>query len=349
MHPYKRVRNFIYTFQAMFLIILPVLYMQPVQAAYLTQRTIKVDSPIASAVTNYRAGFNLSTAAPLGSIQLIFCSVSPLVDLPCAAPTGFDIGNSTLSGQTGETGFTISPASTANSLILTRISSASLPGPVSYDFTGVTNPSTANSTVYMRIITYATVDATGTETDRGAAAFSTSGSFGTSAFVPPHLDFCVGVSVDAMCATTSGSNVSFGDLTSVQTASVTSQCAAATNDPAGYVIYSLGTTMTSGNHEITAMNIANPSLVGMGQFGINLKDNNNPNSGSNISGSGTGSVMPEYDTADIYKFQSGAAVAQATQSTDYNVYTTTYITNIPADQPIGVYVTTISYMAVAQF
>ena len=144
----------------------------------------------------------------------------------------------------------------------------------------------------MRIYTYATNNGSGVETDKGAAAFSTSGSFGTAAFVPPHLDFCVGVTVDARCNSATGNSVSFGDLKTNVVSSVTTQCAIATNDPTGYVIYSLGSTMTSGNNVIPSISSPNPSVAGIAQFGINLRANNNPQKGQNVFGQLGSSVDP---------------------------------------------------------
>lgn len=344
-----KLKHFFYALQVFILLAVPLLHVTPARAAFLTNRSITVGSPITSATTEYRANFTLTTATTLGSINLEFCDNSPLPDQPCNIPPGLSINTATLSNQSGETGFAIDPSSTANSILLSRPASASFNIPVSYTFTNVTNPSTPNYTVYMRIYTFPTINGTGVETDKGAAAFSTSGTFGTSAFVPPHLDFCVGVTVDSRCASTSGDSVSFGDLAANKVSSVTTQCAAATNDPTGYVIYSLGSTMTSGNNVIPAINSPNPSIAGIAQFGINMRANNNPTKGENISGDGTGFVMPNYNTPNLYAFSPGAAVAQATQATDFNVYTTTYVANITNSQPVGVYATTISYVAVAQF
>jgi hypothetical protein len=264
-------------------------------------------------------------------------------------PNGLAVNAATLSSQTGETGFSISPSSTPNKLILTRIPSASLAGPVQYVLSGVINPTTANNSTYVRISTYASTDATGSLIDRGGVVFSTAGNFGTNAYVPPLLYFCAGVTVTANCSATTGDSIGFGILRPIQTAHATSQIAAATNDPTGYVIYSLGTTMTSGNHIIASSLTPNPSVAGISQFGINLRSNSNPSTGQDVSGAGSGSIKPNYSTPNLYMFESGAPIAQSTLPTDFNIYTTTYIVNVSLDQAPGVYVTTVTYMAVAQF
>jgi hypothetical protein len=345
----QQKKNFCKVVVLLLFILMPVMTAPRAMAAQLTQRSVAPKTPIAGAVTDYTIKFTIATPGTLGSIQLQFCSDTPFFDTSCAAPAGFAMNSSTLSAQTGETGFSIDPSSTANNIILTRAPSASLAGPVQYDFTGVTNPSTPNISTYIRVMTYATNDASGTRTDQGAAVFSTAGQFGTAAYVPPRLYFCVGVTVAPNCSSTTGSGVDFGDLKPSQVASVTTQSAAATNDPTGYVIYSLGSTMTSGTHVIAASPTPNPSVAGIAQFGINLRANNNPSGGQDVSGAGTGTAMPNYDTPNLFMFDPGAAIAEATGATDFNTYTSTYIANVPLGQTAGVYVTTITYMAVAQF
>lgn len=320
-----------------------------VKAAVLTQRRIAVGTPIASATTTHTFSFNLTTPGTLGSIQLQYCDNDPFIATPCTAPPGLDLTGAVLSSQTGEIGFSIHASSTANNLILTRAPAASVTGPVEYVFTNVVNPSTPNNSTYIRITTYATNDASGPRTDQGGAVFATAGSFGTAAYVPPFLLFCVAVTISGNCSNYSGDSVSFGQLSPSQESAVTTQSAAATNDPTGYIIYSLGTTLTSGNNTIPASPTPSPSVAGFSRFGINLRSNNNPSMGQDITGVGSGAVLADYNTPDLFMFESGAPIAEATQATDYNVYTTTYVANVAFDQKPGVYVTTITYMAVAQF
>lgn len=345
----KKIKRTGHILQALLLLAVPVLFTGHSQAGQLSQRRVSISSPIAGGVVSHTISFEIVTPGALGSIQLQYCDNDPFVGTACTAPPGLDLTGAILSTQTGETGFTIDPASTANNVILTRVPAASLAGPVEYVFTNVINPTTPNNSTYVRMSTYATNDGTGPRTDQGGAVFSTAGSFGTAAFVPPFLVFCVGVTINTNCSSISGDSVNFGTLTTSQVRSVTTQSSAATNDPTGYVIYSLGTTLTSGNNTIPAMSFPNPSIAGISQFGINLRDNNNPNTGQNISGVGTGTAFANYDTPDLYMFSPGAAIAQSTLPTDYNVYTTTYIANMVSGQAPGVYVTTITYMAVAQF
>lgn len=335
--------------QALLLMAVPVLISGNIGAVPLNQRRISVSSPVAGATVAHTISFGIATAGILGSIQLQYCDNDPFIGTPCTAPPGLDLLAGTLSSQTGEIGFTIDPSSTSNNILLTRVPVAALAGPVQYVLNNVINPSTPNNSTYVRISTYATTDGSGPTTDQGGAVFSTAGSFGTAAFVPPFMVFCVAVTINTNCTSLSGDSVDFGTLSAAQVHAVTTQSSIATNDPTGYVLYSLGTTLTSGNNTIPAMAIPNPSIAGLGQFGINLRNNNNPNLGQDITGAGTGAAMPNYNTPDLFMFSPGAAIAQSTLPTDYNVYTTTYIANMATGQAPGIYVTTITYMAVAQF
>jgi hypothetical protein len=348
MYPFKKGKALVLLLQLSILLVV-LLSSSVAKAAFLTMRSVQLDDPIANTITNYKIGFSITTPGSLGSIQLEFCSNSPLNDVPCVAPAGFDISSAVLSSQTGETGFIISPSSTVNNLILTRAAIASLTGPVTYSFTGVKNPSAVNTTAYVRMLTYASVNATGIYTDLGGAAFSTSGSFGASAFVPPHIDLCVGITVASDCSSTSGDRIELGVIVPTKASFGTSQAAAATNSPTGYALYSLGSTLTSGNNLIPRITNPNPSVAGIGQFGINLRKNNNPQNGLDITGVGSGQVVGNYNTPDLYMFNSGDEIAQSPLPSEYNVYTISYLVNISVDQHIGVYSTTITIMAVAQF
>src|SRR5665213_1901047 len=117
----------------------------PTQAAKLGNRSMKLSSDEISASTDYLLSFELSTAGPLGSIVVQFCSNDPIPGDPCAAPVGFDDSSAVLADQTGPTGFSISNASSSNELILTRTPSNAPVGAASYHFTGVVNPSAPGS------------------------------------------------------------------------------------------------------------------------------------------------------------------------------------------------------------
>lgn len=318
-------------------------------AAFLQQRTVKVATSVASANTTHTLSFNVTTTNIIGSVQFEYCENDPIVGSSCVAPIGLNSGSASLVSQTGETGFSISVNSTANKIILTRTPVPTTPGLAEFVLSGIINPSVMNRTTYVRMTTYTSTDASGTYVDGGGAAFSTSGNFGAAAYVPPVLSFCVAVTVSTNCSSYSGTLGTFGELSNVQTRSLTTEMAAGTNDPTGYRIYVIGNTMTSGNSIIEPLSTQFPSVAGINQFGINLRKNNNPSIGENVQGSGVGNVLSGYNTPDQYRFVSGEAVAEATSASDYNKYTVSYIVNVTPQTRAGVYVTTVSYMAIAQF
>ena len=179
-------------------------------------------------------------------------------------------------------------------------------------------------------------------------AFSTSTGFDVEGFVPPYLTFCVGVTVSSDCTSTTGNYLSFGELSSTSTKSLASQFAVATNDPVGYVVSLSGVTMTSGNNTIDKMELPMFSNTGVSQFGINLRANTSPLIGLDKSGSGTGFVSSDFNLVDQFVFKNDN-IAFSTIPSDFNVYTISYIVNIPNEQPPGIYTSTITYIATVQF
>ncbi len=318
-------------------------------AAEVKSRYISLETSVPSAVSNHRFGFNLATAGTLGSIELEYCDNNPLVGEPCSPPAGLSLIGANLSAQNGETGFSIHASSTANKVILTRVPIAASPQPVMYQLNDVTNPSTANQTNFVRISTFASDDATGPRIDTGGVAFSTSGGLSVNTYVPPFLIFCVAINVAPNCSNSSGSSINLGDLSRTSARVATSQFAAATNDFTGYSASILGTTMTSGNNIIPALATPTPSNPGTSQFGMNLRANTNPTVGQNPLGAGTGTVMPNYNSPNQFSFQNGSQLVSSNLSTNYNTFTVSYMVNINASQPPGIYSTTFTYVATASF
>lgn len=335
---------------ALLILVVPVLAFSPnfAKAAELQDRSITIGTSVPSAVTTHRFDFTIGTAASLGSIQLEYCTNTAFIGSPCTVPPGFDASAAVISAEAGEVGFSIHPSSTSNNIILTRAPAMSVAGPVSYTFSNVTNPST-NQSVFVRLSTYATTDATGPLTDNGAVVFVITSGLGIGGFVPPYLAFCAAITVGPQCSSVNGSYNDFGNFAVTQTKTTTTQFSGATNDPAGYNVFVLGTTMTAGTHTITANSSPSPSTIGSSQFGINLRDNSSPNIGNNPTGVGTLLPTPDYGTANNYKFQNGDLIASSPLSTDYNIFTVSYIVNISSSQEIGRYSTTMTYLAVANF
>lgn len=325
------------------------LFTAMVYGANIENRSVRISTSVPSAAATHEFKFDIVTPGTLGSVELEYCSNDPFIGTPCTAPAGFSASGASLASETGETGFIIHPTSTANKIILSRVPAAASAQPVSYSFSDVINPSTASQSVYVRISTFASDDATGPRIDEGAVVFSTSGGLGAKGYVPPFLIFCVGLTVSNKCSAASGNSINLGELSSAAPRAATSQFSGATNDVDGYSVSILGITMTSGNNTIPAMTAPAPSNPGTGQYGINLRANTNPAVGQNFSGVGVATIEPQYNIPNQFVFQSGTKLVSSTQTTDFNTFTVSYIVNVSAAQPAGVYNTTATYVATAAF
>lgn len=318
--------------------------------AELPQRSLMLSDNEPSAIASYELSFTMPASETLGSIELQLCGNSPLATEPCDPPSGFDSSLATLDGQNGETGFSILPTGTnANTIVLSRVPSATVGGTVSYAFGNVTNPS-ANGPFYGRIQTFASADASGPSNDFAGVAMSTGTAVNVSTTVPPYLLFCSGVVITGFdCSTASGDYINFGDLTSTTTGSAQSQVVTASNAANGFAMSGYGTTMTSGNNIIDAMAAQDVSRPGISQFGLNLVHNATPNVGEDPQGAGDMAPTASYATADWYRFVSGDVLASVTHADSYKRLTLSYIINIAKNQPAGVYATTLTYVCLANF
>ncbi len=319
-----------------------------VRAATLTVRSMAVETSLPGANTRHGFSFNIVSSANLGSIKFEYCSNSPLVGDSCTVPAGLSLSSASLDSQAGENGFSIHPSSTATTVILTRAPVPASPQAVSYSFGNVANPTAVNQTVFVRITTYASTDSSGAYTDNGSVAFSTSGSLGVDAFVPPFLSFCVALSVSLNCSTSGGNYLNLGELSALNANTATSQFAAATNDFTGVVTSIAGGTMSSGTNTINSLAVPAASAPGTSQFGINLRANSAPVVGQDPIGPGTSSVEPDFNSPNQFVLKNGTMTSSST-STDYKVFTVSYLVNVPPGQAPGVYTSTLTYIATVSF
>lgn len=321
----------------------------PAYGNQLLERSLSVSNGAAGATADYKLAFTVGTASLLGSIRLQICANDPLIGTPCTAPAGFDAQTAVLSAQSGETGFTLSPLSTSNVIILSRVPSASQALPSEYEFSDIINP-TSTGSYYGRLETFATNDASGPNIDYGGLALSVNNSLTISAEVPPYLTFCTGITIAGLdCNAVNGSYANFGTLLPTRTAAVTSQFLVATNAVDGYSVGVAGNTLTSGNNVIGALASTDVSRPGTAQFGLNLRANTTPTVGTDAAGPGNGAPLPPYNQADHYVFNSANNIAGATAPDDFRKYTVSYLVNVPKSQAPGVYVSTITYTAIGNF
>jgi hypothetical protein len=316
----------------------------------LPQRNLMLSDNQVSVYATYQLGFTIPNSEMLGSIKLQICSNNPIIGEPCTIPTGFDISGSILSSQSGQTGFNILSGETDSyDIVLTRVPTTASPEYVTYTFQNVMNPSIVGP-YYGRLQTFATSDASGPATDSGGIAFDISNPIQLSTKVPPYLYFCAGITISPYdCSTASGDYLNFGNLSSTATNSAQTQLITATNADTGYSMDVFGTTMTSGNNIINAMSSADVSRPGISQFGLNLVANQTPLIGQNPIGPGVAYPEAAYSQPNWFKFLSGDTIATANQPTDYTEFTVSYIVNVAKNQPVGVYVTSLTFLCLANF
>lgn len=315
----------------------------------LPSRSARISNPTANAISTYRIAFNITqTATALGSIEMEFCANDPLPNTSCVVPFGLDLAGATLT-QSGNTGFSISGTSTANRILLTRFPSLPLGGPSVYEFANVINPSNAGS-YYIRLQTFSNNTGTGANVEDGGLVFSITSGVSVTSTVPPYLRFCTSVTITGFdCSTATNFLIDMGEFSSNSTAVSSSEMVVATNAGLGYSITMLGTTFTSGNNIIPASETPVSSQTGSSQFGVNLRSNTNPSIGSDPAGPGIGTINGSYNAPNQFAFKTGDIIVSSSGSTDNRKYTMSYMTNVSAGQPSGIYATTLSFICLANF
>lgn len=326
------------------------IYCLPVRAEVLTNRSVSVSSAAPSTQSTHTFQFTYVSTGTVASVTFEYCTNSPIITEACSAPAGLDVSSANLTSSSGNSNFGVDNVhTTANKLVITRIPAPVLTVPSRYVFSNITNPSTPNQAEFIRISTYASANPGEPRTDNGSVAFATNPLFEVGAYVPPYLRLCTGITVAADCSWAAGNFIDLGTLTASQANKAQSQFAAATNSPSGYVIFAVGTTMTSGNNIIPALNNPGIGVAGESQFGINLRANSSPAIGQDPAGAGTGIPTASYNSPNLFTFRTGDAISSSAITTEFNRMTVSYLVNINNYQPAGVYSTTLTYVAVAQF
>lgn len=339
-------------------------------------------APNVNSTANHAFTYTLPSivATPVGSMLFEYCTTAAdVAGATCVSPTGLDTTAATLGATTGITGLSIENIAT-NSYRLTRAPGAAAAVPANTVVTatvkGITNPSVLG-TFYVRISTYNSLDNTGGAIDRGTVAASTADPIELSGVMPESLVFCTGATVGLTtglpdCATATDGIIEFNKLFSpTDTAYSLSQMAASTNAGAGYVITVNGPTLTSGGNSIAGMATPGVSARGTAQFGMNLVANpDTVSTGIDVvslpftiasadvapisnASNYRGQPVTDYGTASTFKFLTGDPVAASDNggagATDAQIYTVSYIANVPGSQPAGTYATTLTYICTPTF
>jgi len=327
-------------------------------------------------VVNHLFTFTLpNVGAPsIGSIEFKYCTLAAGV---CNMPAGLVTTSTTYGTESGATGFTLSNGANGAPYITRTAASITANTVVSYQLLGVTNPNASDCpanvtapscTFFVRISTFASVNATGSPIDTGTVNASVNEQIVLTGTMPESLVFCTGATVTTTggvpdCATATAGAISFNQLFSpTDTAKATSQMAASTNAGAGYSVTINGPTLTSGSNTVTQMSSATTGVRGTSQFGLNLKLNTTLTTpvavGAEVApaANGTnykGQATTGYNTVDNFKFTTGNVVADSANGgaggTDAQIFTVSYIVNVPGSQPAGTYTTTLTFICTPTF
>ena len=328
-----------------------VLTEQVVQAGDLSNRSLVLGTSKPSETTSYDLNFQFVSTDPVGSIIFEFCGNSPLPEDPCISPSGFDASATYTSTQTGEAGFLVTPTSSYEVLFSRTPSTVPVPpGVTNFVFEDIVNPDTSNTVYYLRISTFSSSDGTGTPVDQSSLALSTAEQLSLSTYVPPYLEFCVGVSIIGNdCGSIVSNQVDLGSIKDTTTSATTTQFRGATNAANGYNVFVRGETLRSGINSIPALLTPQASSVGSGQFGINLRANTAPFVGAEPSGPGAVVPIGDYNVPNQYVFRSNDLIARTTLPDFPSTVTVSYIVNIPEGQAVGKYSTTLTYICTGNF
>lgn len=307
----------------------------------------------------------------IGSIKFEYCETAADVGTDtCITPSGLVTTGAILSAQTGATGFSLNNTTNGAPYLSRTAATTGTDIQVSYTMQSVINPvygpavPDTNKTFFVRISTYNSTNATGAVIDSGVVNASTAEPIILSGTMPESLVFCTGATIGLTggvpdCATATPGNISFNALFSpTATAFASSQMAASTNAGSGYVITVNGPTLVSGVNSISALPAAAAPTPGISQFGLNLKDNALPDVGIETAPTANatnyrGQPATGYDTPDLYKYVTGEVVANSYNGTpgasDAQIYTVSYIVNVPGSQAAGTYSTTLTYICTPTF
>lgn len=188
-------------------------------AAQVTERSIALSSSSVKA-TGVTYTVNFTPAAAATAFVVDFCSDTPVVGQPCAAPVGF----TAVGVGTAPAGFTVTPG--VSKIVAAGTLTAATP--VSVALAGVTNPDAAGP-LYARIVTYDTptnaaaytsTDLGTGNVDEGGVAMSITPTVAVTGSVLESMTFCVAsVAITATCANASANppvlklGTTVGDIT----------------------------------------------------------------------------------------------------------------------------------------
>ena len=310
--------------------------------------------------------------ATMNSIGVEYCTTATGT---CTAPTDLTIatGDGASLGTTVDLSGTPTYASTAANA--GYVDATLDNSTVEFTIDDAYNPSDENTTFYVRITAYTSIDATTGATDTGTVAASTTRTIIVTGVMPEYLLFCTGSTVNAACDTIGTGAISFDqEFNPTDTAVTTSQMAASTNAASGYAIVVAGTTLTSGSNTVAQQGGTSVDAItgqGTSTWGINLMLNDGTGATHVVASSADVTPASDGATSDLwadptaqYKIEGAYALDLTTPDTiaesDFGdpgnshatfaqVYTVSYFANVSAIQPAGTYTATLNYVCTPTF
>lgn len=234
------------------------LFLPHANAGTFTNAKVQINnSQAAATAVTYESRFTTTVTTAIKQVNIKFCTQAgtSFADT-CTAPSGMDASGATLSTDNiAGTGRTNTPGANTFQTVVTTPSTQSTQG-VIYTITGVTNPSTINTSFYARIITYSD---TGTTTiDYAVVGFAilNTNSLAVTATVDSLLSFSIaGVASGAnlnggtgnVTVTSTANTIPFGALTTGTQAIAAHDVTITTNATNGYTVTASQSATISGN------------------------------------------------------------------------------------------------------
>jgi hypothetical protein len=329
--------------------------------------------------------FTLGQASNVGSIDFLYCT-TPLPGTTCTAPTGLDASHvASIQSQSGwSTNNLTFGSATTSEVKLSRGAGAAettagaktiVLGGQTADY--ITNPTTDNTTFFIRITVYSDTAYT-TTVDQGTVASSTALQVDITAKVQETLALSVGTftggsgvptAPSTNCTPLAGTTgMTLGDVNGVLSATTAytahSYFRVSTNATHGLVVEYSGNTLTSGSNTIAAIGTtAASSATGTPQFGIGI-DTTDTQSGSGYSFTylATAATYANINTAggvptnatNKWAFSAASAATPVTIASSTGIVvcdtgSVSYLANIAYATSAGIYITNITYIAVPTY
>ncbi len=201
------------------------------------------DSRAAATNVTYDFALTATSSAAIKQIDIYFCTAPSGA---CSAPTGFNTGTPTLDSDTiSGTDRTVSKISGQNNTARVVVTTPATQDPTDFtmSFTGLTNQSTTNASIYARVTSYSDTGTTVLDDIVVASAILTAESIYVTADVQSTFTFAVAavnssdtVNGETTTITTTEATIPFGTLTAATPSVGAHDLTVVTNATNGYAV-----------------------------------------------------------------------------------------------------------------